>query len=84
MSAGSAAPTGAIDRRLPVPGPWQAPVHTAIDALRARIDVPVDAVAVARVNEVEGIAGLDIWLVAAGRTWIFRVIGGEAVAFPPD
>ncbi len=67
-----------VDRRLPVPAAWQAAVLLAIDAVCAGLTTSPDEVAVARVDEVQGVDGLDVWLVVAGRTWIFRVSGGVA------
>lgn len=71
-----------VERRLPVPALWQAAVLTAIDAACVGHSASPDEVAVARVEEVNGIDGLDVWLVVGGRTAAYRVSGGEASRLP--
>lgn len=68
----------APDPKLPVPGPWQGAVLQAMADLAARAGLPAAAVAPTRVEEVgwstpEGpVNGLEIWLLAAGRSHRYR------------
>ena len=62
--------------KLPVPAQWQPPVERAIADLMARQGLSRDRVAVTRVEEAAWSApdettvhGLDIWLLAAARTY---------------
>jgi hypothetical protein len=80
--------------KLPLPGPWQAPVRRAIADLTARLGQPEAAVAATRVAEVEWWPetaagtppgprrGLEVWLLAGGRTYRYRVelTGGAPIA----
>jgi hypothetical protein len=77
--------------KLPVPGPWQAPVRAAMAHLSARRGVPGESVAPARVEEAawrgpggETVHGLEIWLVAGGATWRYRAAGEAFVPEPVD
>lgn len=72
--------------KLPVPGPWQSAVLTAMSDLASRLELPRHAVAVTRVEEehwrqneggdqpadVATRHGLSIWLMAGGRTHRYR------------
>ena len=75
------------DDRLPVPAEWQGAVTRALADLIARTGAPPAAVTVARVEEAEWRSrspgtdtsphrvdkGLDIWLLAEGRTFRYLV-----------
>lgn len=65
------------DGRLPVPAAWQADVRSAVDAFVADRGLSRDAVAVSGVDEVDGVPGLVVRLVVAGRTWIVHVRDGR-------
>ncbi len=66
--------------KLPVPGPWQAAVRVAMADLADETGLPLQAMAVTRVEE-DPAGGLAVWLLAGGRTSRYRVAtaGGEAM-----
>ena len=63
--------------KLPLLGPWQPPVRRAMEHLAGCLSVAPPAVTVTRVHEAawtgdpEG-RGLEIWLMAGGRTYRYR------------
>lgn len=72
--------------KLPVPGPWQARVRVAMEDLTSRLELPLHSVTVTRVDASEwsqaGHAedpgrGLEIWLMAGGRTYRYRAADGS-------
>ena len=75
--------------KLPVPGPWQPAVQRAQADLASRLDTAEPAVTVTRVQEAEwggeqAGQGVEIWLMAAGRTYRYRaILGGGAPLVEP-
>jgi hypothetical protein len=72
--------------KLPVPGPWRAPVRRAMADLAARSGLPPASVAPTRVEEAEWLEagerrrGLEIWLLGAGRSHRYRAeFGSDSV-----
>lgn len=81
--------------KLPVPGPWQAAALRAMADLADRLGLPGNAVAVTRAeiaatggggdpakDSTAGSADLDLWLLADGRSYRYRVPLGAPPAGP--
>lgn len=81
--------------KLPVPGPWQAAAARAMADLAERLGLPGSAVAVTRAEIAAsggagvgangpsaGSAELDLWLLADGRSYRYRVPLGAPTEGP--
>jgi hypothetical protein len=64
---------------LPVPARWQAAVRAAMAELARGADLAPHAMAVTRVDE-DPAGGLDVWLLARGRSSRFRVLMADGQA----
>lgn len=83
---------GPSGEKLPVPGPWQIAVRAAMADLVRTLGLPAQAVTVTRVVR-DPAGGLEIWLLAGGRTRRYRaadpgaeprfVLPGDESGLPP-